>query len=446
METGQSELLSGSIWDKALKFAVPLAFTGMLQQLFSATDVAIVGRFVGKTAMAAVGSNAPIVGLIVNLFVGISVGGNVVIARCIGQGNSRRTREAAHTAVMLALICGVLVAVLGSLVAGPMISLLGVPEDVRAYSVLYLRIYFLGAPFIMLYNFQSSIFRSVGNTKTPLICLAIGGVANVACNLFFILELNMTVDGVAYATVIANAISSALLYIFLRREKSDIRISPKHLSIDTILMKQMLTIGLPSGIQGMVFSISNLCVQSAINSLGSNVMAASSAAFYVEIFVFYVTNSFGQACVTFIGQNYGADKRKRCRSIVKQILALNILFTIACSIAIILAGPTLLGLFNSDPQIVSIGMVRVKILMYGEFLSAMMETFSGALRGFGKSMPPAIITLLAVCGTRIAWVYTVFAKSGTLGVLMTIYPLSWFAAAAILIVVYRRFAKKRLVE
>lgn len=446
METGQSELLSGSIWDKALKFAVPLAFTGMLQQLFSATDVAIVGRFVGKTAMAAVGSNAPIVGLIVNLFVGISVGGNVVIARCIGQGNSRRTREAAHTAVMLALICGVLVAVLGSLVAGPMISLLGVPEDVRAYSVLYLRIYFLGAPFIMLYNFQSSIFRSVGNTKTPLICLAIGGVANVACNLFFILELNMTVDGVAYATVIANAISSALLYIFLRREKSDIRIIPKHLSIDTILMKQMLAIGLPSGIQGMVFSISNLCVQSAINSLGSNVMAASSAAFYVEIFVFYVTNSFGQACVTFIGQNYGADKRKRCRSIVKQILALNILFTIACSIAIILAGPTLLGLFNSDPQIVSIGMVRVKILMYGEFLSAMMETFSGALRGFGKSMPPAIITLLAVCGTRIAWVYTVFAKSGTLGVLMTIYPLSWFAAAAILIVVYRRFAKKRLVE
>ena len=440
------DLLSGSIWDKALKFAVPLLLTGILQQLFSATDVAIVGRFVGPTAMAAVGSNAPVIGLVINAFVGIAVGANVVIARCIGQNNYKRVQDATHTAIVLSFVCGIIVAILGTLLTRPLLTLIGVPDDVIAYSTLYLRIYFLGAPFIMLYNFLSAIFRSVGNTRTPLICLATGGVFNVICNLFFILELNMTVDGVAYATVIANIISTTLLCILLRREKSAIHLDFDKLKINVRLMKQMLAIGLPSGLQGMVFSIANLSVQSAVNSLGSDVMAASSAAFYVEIFVFFVSNAFGQACVTFIGQNYGAGNLKRCKKIANQIALMNLAFTIAFSMAILAAGPYLLGIFSSGKTIIAIGMTRMRWMMLGQFLSSTMETYSGVLRGLGESVPPAVITLVVVCGTRVAWVYTIFQKSHTLGTLMACYPISWFLATCALIFVYMRFARKYLVD
>ncbi|MDD5823449.1 MAG: MATE family efflux transporter [Firmicutes bacterium] len=440
----QSNLLSGSIWDKALKFAIPLMLTGMLQQLFNATDVAIVGQFVGPTAMAAVGSNAPIVGLTVNAFIGISVGANVVIARCIGQANSKKVKEAAHTAVMLAIICGLLVAVIGTLVTKPLIGLMGVPEDVRPYSILYMRIYFLGAPFIMLYNFQSAIFRSIGNTKAPLICLAIGGVVNVCSNLFFIIVLNMTVDGVAWATVIANVVSSGLLFILLRREKSDVRIHVNKLRLDRRLMSQMMAIGIPSGIQQMVFALSNLCVQAAVNSLGSEVMAASSGSFYVEIMVYFVLNAFGQTCVTFIGQNYGAGNKKRCRQIFWQLMWINAIFTLVISVLVYVFSGNIMSLFNGDPKIIEYGMVRIKIMMLGQVVNAIMETTSGFLRGLGKSMPPALITLVCVCGVRIGWVYTIFAQYHTWEMLIFVYPLSWVVASVVLMVVTIRAMRKLL--
>lgn len=440
------DLLTGTIWDKALRFAIPLALTGMLQQLFNAADVAVIGRFCGANAMAAVGSNAPIVGLLVNLFVGISVGANVVIARYTGQRNAKKTSEATHTAFLLAIICGLIVAVIGSLCARPMIHLMGVPPEVADYSILYLRIYFIGVPFIIMYNFESAIFRSQGNTKTPLICLTIGGVLNVAANLFFVIKLHMTVDGVAYATVLANIVSSSMLFFFLRREKSDVKLSFKNMRINRTILKHMLAIGVPSGLQGMVFSISNICIQSAINSLGASVMAASSAAFNIEIFAYYVTNSFGQACVTFIGQNYGAGNYKRCRKITKQLTLLNIAFAVAFSVVIIIGAKFFLGLFNQDPDIISIGLIRVRMLMCAQAVSAVLETLSGTLRGLGRSLEPAIITFVGICGTRILWVYSVFLMSHNFLTLMAIYPLSWIIAAIILIVVYIRISRKLYVE
>ncbi|MBQ0004442.1 MAG: MATE family efflux transporter [Clostridiales bacterium] len=436
------DLLNGTIWDKALRFAVPLALTGMLQQLFNAADIAVVGRFVGANAMAAVGSNAPVVGLLVNLFVGISIGANVVIARYTGQRNAKKTSEATHTAFLLALICGLIVAVVGSICSGPMIRMMGVPEEVADYSMLYLRIYFIGVPFIILYNFESAIFRSQGNTKTPLISLTIGGVLNVAANLFFVLKLHMTVDGVACATVLANAVSSSMLFVFLRREKSDIRLDMKKMHINGRILKQMLAIGVPSGLQSMVFSISNICIQSAINSLGAAVMAASSAAFNIEIFAYYVTNSFGQACVTFIGQNYGAGNYQRCRKITKQLTLLNIGFAVAFSIVIIIGARFFLSLFNQDPEIIEIGLIRVRLLMCAQAVSAVLETLSGTLRGLGKSLEPAIITFVGICGTRIAWVYSVFLISHNFMTLMAIYPLSWVFAAVILVIVYWKVSRK----
>lgn len=441
-QKNKMDLLNGTIWDKALRFAVPLALTGMLQQLFNAADIAVVGRFVGANAMAAVGSNAPVVGLLVNLFVGISIGANVVIARYTGQRNAKKTSEATHTAFLLALICGLIVAVVGSICSGPMIRMMGVPEEVADYSMLYLRIYFIGVPFIILYNFESAIFRSQGNTKTPLISLTIGGVLNVAANLFFVLKLHMTVDGVACATVLANAVSSSMLFVFLRREKSDIRLDMKKMHINGRILKQMLAIGVPSGLQSMVFSISNICIQSAINSLGAAVMAASSAAFNIEIFAYYVTNSFGQACVTFIGQNYGAGNYQRCRKITKQLTLLNIGFAVAFSIVIIIGARFFLSLFNQDPEIIEIGLIRVRLLMCAQAVSAVLETLSGTLRGLGKSLEPAIITFVGICGTRIAWVYSVFLISHNFMTLMAIYPLSWVFAAVILVIVYWKVSRK----
>ena len=424
----QLDILNGSIWDKALRFAIPLALTGMLQQVFSATDVAIVGRFVGANAMAAVGSNAPLVSLLINTFVGIALGANVVIANYIGQGDYERVEKATHTSLVLAVICGFIVAAGGIAAAGPAIDILGVPEEVAGYSRLYLRIFFSGAPFIMLYNFEAAIFRSIGKTQIPLLALAVGGIFNVCCNLFFVLKLGMTVDGVAYATVIANIV----------------RLSFRKLSVDRSIMLRILKIGVPSGLQSAVFSVSNLCVQSAVNSLGAAVMAASSAAFNIEIFAYYIINAFGQTCVTFVGQNYGAGNNKRVRESFKQITIVSEIVTLIFMVILILAMEPLLGLFSKEPEIIALGVTRVKCLIYGEWINVFMENFSGVLRGIGRSMEPALVTLFAICGTRIVWVYTIFAHSRSWLILCIVYPISWVIAVVILIALYIKMRRKYL--
>lgn len=440
----RKDLTRGSILDKVLLFAIPLMLTSMLQQLFNATDVAVVGRFASKEAMAAVGGNASVVSLLINFFVGLSVGANVVIAKNIGARKPGQARKAVYTSMLMAVICGVFIALAGNLIAGPIVRLMGVPDEVAPYSVLYLRIYFAGAPFILLYNFEAAIFRSNGNTRTPLICLFIGGVFNVIANLVFVLIFKMDVDGVAIATVMANAISSMLMLMKLRKEESIIRVHLSKLWIDKPVMMQIIRIGLPAGIQSTVFSISNLCVQSAINSLGSDVMAASSAAFNIEIFVFFVVNAFTQTLVTFVGQNYGAGEYKRCREIVRKTLILSWILTMIASILMILTVNQLMGLFTDDPAIVEIGALRVKVLMYSETLNVFMDNLSGAMRGLGKSMIPAMISLVGVCGTRITWVFTGFQIYHTFFSLMMVFPVSWGVSALVITIMYIKTRNKML--
>lgn len=441
-KTENMDMLQGSLTDKILKFALPLAVTGILQQLFNAADVAVIGQYAGKNAMAAVGSNSPVIGLLVNAFVGIALGANVVISRFTGQKNGDGVRKAVHTSVVFAILSGLFLTMIGELIAPFLLRLLSVPDDVFPLSLLYLRVYLLGLPVIFLYNFESAIFRSQGDTRTPLICLVVSGVINVALNLFFVRVLGMTVDGVATATVISNLISSALLFYLLCHREDSIRLQMGELRIDRQVLASMVRIGLPAGLQGMVFSISNLCIQSAINRLGSDVMAASSAAFNIEIFAYYMINSFGQACTTFVGQNYGAGNVDRCRKVAKVSLVLDFAITVVISVLLIVFGKPLLGLFNRDPVVTSIGMIRLRYILSAEVVNVVMEVSSGAMRGYGYSLVPAIITFVGVCGIRITWVYTVFQASQGFHTLMMVYPISWSVTAIALCVAYIAFMRR----
>ena len=448
-------MLHGSIWDKIPRFALPVAATAILEQLFNASDIAVVGNFTGDArtvAVAAVGANSAIIGLVVNLFIGIALGANVVIAHAIGQGDRETVHKAVHTSVVVALLGGVLVALLGELVAAPLLGLLNVPEDVFPLALLYLRIYLAGMPVILLYNFEAAIFRSVGETKIPLIALFSSGILNVALNLFFVAVLGMTVNGVAIATVISNAVSALLLYRRLRRTDMDIHLDPKALRIDLAVFKRILRIGLPAGIQSAVFSVSNIIIQSAINSLGTVVMAASSAAFNIEIITYDILNSFSQACTTFVGQNYGAGQIGRCKRTMLLCMAEG-LVTLAAAIALILSfGKPLLSIFNNDPEVVATGYIRLMMVTLSHTFSLLYEVMSGYLRGFGISLTPAILTMVGVCGIRIAWIQFVFPMSRTFRTIMTVYPVSLCTTMLLLLAVVliyrpsRRFAAAETIQ
>lgn len=420
-------MLNGSIWDKLPQFALPVAATAILGQLFNAADVAVVGNFTGagKTvAVAAVGANSALIGLIVNLFIGVSLGCNVVIAQAIGQGRRNDVHKAVHTSVLVAIIGGILVGLLGQLIAAPMLGLLNVPDEVFPSALLYLRIYLLGLPVILLYNFEAAIFRSVGETRAPLVALTLSGVLNVALNLFFVAVLHMSVSGVAIATVVSNAVSSFLLYRRLRRTDLDIHLDPKKLKIDMHILSRILRIGLPAGLQSSLFSISNLVIQSAINSLGTVVMAASSAAFNLEIITFDILDAFSQACTTFVGQNYGAGKIERCKKTLGLCLVEGTVVLAAAIAVLLVFGRPLLALFNNEPEVVEIGYVRLMFITFSHFFNLMYNVMSGYLRGFGISLVPALLTMLGVCGVRIAWIQYVFPHSQTFRTIMIAYPVS----------------------
>lgn len=310
------DILNGSIWNKIPMYALPVAATGILEQLFNASDVAIVGNFASSdrtVAIAAVGANSPVIGVILNLFIGISLGTNVVIANAIGRKDKKAVEQTVHTSVLAAFLGGLLVTLLGELFIRNVLRLLNVPADVFPYALLYIRIYLLGMPVIFLYNFEAAIFRSTGDTKVPLQALAFSGALNVLLNLFFVICLKMTVNGVAVATVISNVVSSVILFVKLTRTEKWIHLDVRNLRIDGKCLIKILRIGFPAGIQSAVFNLANLVIQSAINSLGTVVIAASSAAYNIEILVYYIFNSFSQACTTFVGQNYGAGQIKRCK-------------------------------------------------------------------------------------------------------------------------------------
>ena len=437
------DMLNGSMWDKILLYALPVAATGILGQLFNASDVAIVGNFASTdrvAAVAAVGANGPVIGLVLNLFIGIALGANVVIANAIGRGDRETVSRAVHTSVVASVLGGFIVMLIGQLLARPVLMMLNVPDDVFPLAMTYMRIYLLGLPVIFLYNFESAIFRSAGDTKTPLIALAVSGILNVILNIFFVTVLDMTVDGVAIATVIANLVSSVILGRKLLKSKLSVHIQLNELRIDWKILWRILKIGLPAGIQSAVFSLSNIIISSAINSLGKVTMAASSAAFNVEIMAYYILNSFGQACTTFVGQNYGAAQIDRCRKTLKLCIIEGIIITGTTMLIMLLTGKYLIGLFNNDPDVIEIGFTRLKIVYTSYIFSLLYEVMSSYMRGYGISLVPAILTMLGVCGIRIAWIYTVFPMSRTFATIMTVYPIS-LAATAVLIfialIIYR---------
>lgn len=430
-------MLHGPIWNKLPLFAFPVAATAILEQLFNASDIAVVGNFTGEgktAAVAAVGANSAIIALIVNLFVGIALGANVVIANAIGRGDREAVRKAVHTSVVVAVLGGVFVAGLGELAAAPLLRSLHVPDDVLPQALLYLRIYLLGMPVILLYNFEAAIFRSVGDTKVPLIALAMSGVLNVILNLFFVAVLHMTVDGVAIATVISNAVSSALLLYRLRTTQQDIHVEWRALRIDRTALCRIMKIGLPAGIQSAVFAVSNIVIQSAVNSLGKVVMAASSAAYNIEIFAYDVLNSFSQACTTFVGQNYGAGQIKRCKRTLFLCLLEDLIASAAAIALVLFVGKYLLAIFNNDPEVIEIGYTRLVMIFSAYTFTMLYEVMSGYLRGFGISLMPAILTTVGACGVRIAWIRFVFPQSMTFRTIMTAYPVSLLVTALFMLV------------
>lgn len=445
------DMLNGSIWNKLPVFALPIAATGILEQLFNASDIAIVGNFAqtDKTvAVAAVGANSPIIGLILNLFIGIALGANVVIANAIGRDDKQTVQKAVHTSMVVSVIGGVLVAIIGELIAEPLLTVLNVPDDVLELALLYLRIYFLGMPVILLYNFEAAIFRSIGETKMPLIALTLSGILNVLLNLFFVIVLKMSVNGVATATVLSNVVSAGILYIKLIKSDKYIKVEFKKLRIDGKVFAKIMQIGLPAGIQSAVFAVANIVIQGAINSLGTVVIAASSAAFNIEIIAYNVMNSFSQACTTFVGQNFGANKLDRCKKTLFLCLIEDAIASGTAILIVLITGKFLLSIFNNNPEVIEIGYTRLVIIFIAYIFSMLYEVMSGYLRGFGFSLVPAILTTVGVCVLRIIWINTVFPANRTFVTIMTAYPVS-LATTAVLIfialIIYRpskRFANK----
>lgn len=445
------DMLNGSIWNKLPVFALPIAATGILEQLFNASDIAIVGNFAqtDKTAaVAAVGANSPIIGLILNLFIGIALGANVVIANAVGRDDKQTVQKAVHTSMVVSVIGGVLVAIIGEIIAEPLLTALNVPNDVLELALLYLRIYFLGMPVILLYNFEAAIFRSIGETKMPLIALTLSGILNVLLNLFFVIVLKMSVNGVATATVLANVVSAGILYIKLVKSDKYIKVEFKKLRIDGKVFAKIMQIGLPAGIQSAVFAVANIVIQGAINSLGTTVIAASSAAFNIEIIAYNVMNSFSQACTTFVGQNFGANKIDRCKKTLFLCLIEDAIASGTAILIVLITGKFLLSIFNNNPEVIEIGYTRLVIIFIAYIFSMLYEVMSGYLRGFGFSLVPAILTTVGVCVLRIVWINTVFPANRTFVTIMTAYPVS-LATTAVLIfialIIYRpskRFANK----
>ncbi len=441
---GQMDMLNGPLTGKIVLFALPLAASSILQQLFNAADVAVVGRFAGNQALAAVGGNSSVINLLVNLFVGFSVGANVVIARYIGEGKTDKIHNTVHTVISMALICGAILAVLGNVVAEPLLKLMNTPTEVLPLAAVYLKIYFGGMPFFMVYNFGSAVLRSVGDTKKPLYCLILSGVINVGLNLLLVVVFQLSVVGVAVATVTANGVSAALILLFLRKSKESIRLYLRQLMLDREEMVKIIKIGAPAGLQGMVFSFSNVCIQSAINGFGTNAIAGSAAALNYEFFTFFVTSAFTQAAVTFTSQNYGARQYERCKRVWRISALLGVCGTGLLSIVFVSGRELFLSIFAADAAAVSYGAVRMLHIQVFSFMPPLYEVTGGVLRGMGYSMTPAVLTMFGSCAVRVIWIYTVFAWKPTLSVLFWVYPFSWIITITLVVGAYFLIGRKAL--
>lgn len=420
------DILHGSLWRNIPLFAFPVAITGILEQLSNLIDTLMIGHFSpdgGTLGMAAVGSTTPIASLLIMLFIGLALGANVTIAHAVGAGEKDRANRCAHTAVVLSLI-GIAVAVLMELLSRPVLQCLSVPPEIFEDALIYLRIYLLGIPAILLFNLEAAIFRSVGITRMPLAALAISAALNVVLDGTFVAFLGWGAAGVALATVLCYIVSSGFLFIRLLKASEAIRITPSRLRADRASVAKIIRIGLPAGIQGGVFSIANILIQTCINSLGSQVVAASSAPLALEFVCYSLLNSFSQACTTFVGQNNGAKDLARCRKTLKVCLIEDGIVAITMILLVVWQGRTLLSIFSSDPAVLDLAYVRVCTIFPAYVLSMIYENMSGYLRGFGISLLPSVLTALGVCGARFFWVLVVFPASPTFATVMLAYPVS----------------------
>ena len=424
------DMCSGPILSKMLVFAIPLMLSSILQLLFNAADIVVVGRFAGSNALAAVGSTSSLINLLVSVFNGLSIGVNVLVARYLGARDAQNTRETVHTAVLVSIVSGLILVVLGISLAAPLLSLMGTPDDVLPLSTLYIRIYFGGMPFTMLYNFGSAIMRSTGDTKRPLYFLAFAGVVNVVLNLILVVFFNMSVAGVAIATVVSQAISAILVMICLLRMDGLCRVDIKQLRIYKDKLVSMIRIGLPAGLQGALFNISNVLIQSSVNSFGSVAMAGNSASANIEGFIYMGMNAIYQTVLSFISQNLGAKQYKRITRVAVTGVSLVAIIGVALGGLALLFDAPLLSIYSDTAEVVEFGLKRMWIIAPTYFICGMMDVIMGCNRGLGYSIMPMIVSLAGACGFRILWIFTVFATNPTLETLYTSYPISWALTAA----------------
>ena len=436
------DMCNGPLLSKILVFSVPLMLSGILQLLFNAADIIVVGRFSGSEALAAVGSTSSLINLIINLFIGVSVGTNVVLARYYGARDAEGVSKTVHTAMLTAIGGGVLLIFVGLFLARPLLELTGTPDDVIDQATLYMRIYFVGMPAFMVYNFGAAILRAIGDTKRPLYFLFLSGVINVIFNLIFVIVFHMGVAGVALATIISQAISAVLILLCLMAMDGPCHLNIKEMKMHGECLKEMLKIGLPAGLQGMIFNISNVLIQSSVNSFGSLVMAGNTAASNIEGFVYTAMNAVYQTSLSFTGQNMGAKQFKRVDKILVQCLLVVSVVGLVLGNGAYLLGDKLLGIYSSDPQVIQYGLLRMSIISCTYFLCGVMDVFVGSIRGLGYSIMPMLVSLTGACLFRVIWIFTIFQWERTLFCLYISYPISWILTAAIHAICYLAVRKK----
>lgn len=437
----EMDMCNGPLFGKIVAFAVPLILSGILQLLFNAADIIVVGRFAGSESLAAVGSTSSLINLLVNIFIGLSVGANVLVAQFYGAQRRKDLEETVHTAMLLAVFGGVFLIVVGVLLADPLLEMMGTPDDVLPLAALYMKIYFVGMPVTLLYNFGSAVLRAVGDTKRPLYFLLTAGIINVVLNLIFVIAFSMGVAGVALATVISQCVSAALIVQCLVRSDAPYRLRKDRLKMTKDKLMLIAKIGLPAGLQGAIFSISNVLIQSSVNSFGSIAMAGNTASANIEGFVYTSMNAVYQTALSFTSQNFGAKKFDRMTKILLYCLGFVVLVGIVMGDGAVLFGRQLLGIYSSDPEVIQYGMNRLRLISGPYFLCGIMDVMVGGLRGVGYSVIPMLVSLTGACAFRVLWIFTVFAADRTLKTLYLSYPVSWtitFTAHVICYILIRR--------
>ncbi|KOF55803.1 MULTISPECIES: MATE family efflux transporter [Clostridium] len=422
------DMCNGPLFKKIFIFALPIMAMYILQLMFNTADMVVVGHFSGSKALAAVGATGSLINLVITLFMGLSVGTTVVVARDCGAGRKADISRSVHTSIAISIIGGFTVMVIGIIFCKPLLKMMGTPEDIIGLSTIYMKIYFISTPANMVYNFAAAILRAVGDSRRPMYYLIIAGTIHVIFNLFFVIVLNMGVAGVASATVISEYISVILIMVCLCRCEGAIRFIPRKMCIDKHKLKDIVRIGLPAGMQGLLFSISNVLIQSAVNSFGSIMVASSAAASNVENYVGTTMNAYYNAAISFTGQNMGAKKYNRIDTIAKVCTVLIFATWILLGGATVIFGKQLLGIFTSDPEVIKLGILRINIMMVAYFTCGMMNVYPGLTRSMGYSISPMISTLVGACLMRILWLATIFTWHHTEVVLFACYPVTWALA------------------